>query len=178
MSRLEQLIRYMSNVFHLPRLVKGVTSTRDGSRTRIATSAVLLAWLLRFSIRIRSREELGRLLDRPGVRKLFGSHVSSDTLGRVRLTPIGSGNPCSCLWCGRSGTTRLGRMGVSMDRYSSQSTAASRSALRNNRVLGAVPAYWRSRLAVSIRTSPSTTTELFVLISSVPAPGFTWTSSR
>jgi len=89
MSRLEQLIRYMSNVFHLPRLVKGVASARDGSRTRIATSTVLLAWVIGFCTRIRSREELGRLLDRPGVRKLFGGHVSSDTLGRV-LTQVDS----------------------------------------------------------------------------------------
>lgn len=83
MSRLGQLIRYMSKVFHLPRLVKGVSDSRDRSRVRIATSAVLLAWIVGFCIRIRSREEMGRLLDRGGVQKLIGGHISSDTLGRV-----------------------------------------------------------------------------------------------
>lgn len=83
MSRLEQLVRYMSNVFHLPQLVKGVSASRDKSRVRIATSALLLAWIVGFCARTRSREELGRLLDRRGVQKLIGCHVSSDTLGRV-----------------------------------------------------------------------------------------------
>lgn len=83
MSRLEQLIRYMSKVFHVPQLVKGVSDFRDKSRIRIPTSAVLLAWLMGFCVRIQSREEMGRLLDRRGVQKLIGCHVSSDTLGRV-----------------------------------------------------------------------------------------------
>lgn len=78
-----QLIRYMSNVFHVPDLVKGVSDSRDQSRIRISTSAVLLAWIMGFCTRIQSREEMGRLLDRGGVQKLIGGHVSSDTLGRV-----------------------------------------------------------------------------------------------
>lgn len=83
MSRLGQLIRYMSNVFHVHDLVKGVSDSRDKSRVRIATSAVLLAWIVGFCVRIRSREEMGRLLDRRGVQKLIGGHISADTLGRV-----------------------------------------------------------------------------------------------
>lgn len=91
MSRLQQLIRYMSNVFHVPDLVKGVSDSRDNSRTCISTPAVLLAWLVGFCVRTRSREELGRLLDRPAVQKLIGCHISSDTLGRV-LGQIDSGS--------------------------------------------------------------------------------------
>ena len=83
MSRLEQLVRYMSNVFHVVRLVKGVSDSRDKSRIRIETSAVLLAWMMGFFARIRSREEMGRLLDRHAVQRLVGRHISSDTLGRV-----------------------------------------------------------------------------------------------
>ena len=83
MSRLKQLARYISNVFHVPHLVKGVTDFRDKARIQRQTSSVLLAWIIGFCARIQSREELGRLLDRRAVQKLVGCHISSDTLGRV-----------------------------------------------------------------------------------------------
>lgn len=83
MSRLKQLVRYISNVFHVPRLVKGVIDSRDKARIQIDTASVLLAWMMGFFARVQSREELGRLLDRRSVQKLIGSHVSSDTLARV-----------------------------------------------------------------------------------------------
>lgn len=66
MSRLKQLIRYISNVFHVPQFVKEVSDSRDKARIRIWTSAILLAWILGFCVRIQSREEMGRLLDRRG----------------------------------------------------------------------------------------------------------------
>lgn len=83
MSRLTQLVRYISNVFHVPRLVKGVIDSRDKARIQIPTSSVLLAWMIGFFARVQSREELGRLLDSRAVQKLIGCHISSDTLGRV-----------------------------------------------------------------------------------------------
>lgn len=83
MSRFEQLMRYSSKILQLPQLLKGIRDSRSKVRTCIPTSAVVIAWIVGFWARVQSREQIGRLLDRRGVQKLIGCHISSDTLGRV-----------------------------------------------------------------------------------------------
>jgi hypothetical protein len=83
MSRLAQLVRYSSKVYDFLSLLKRVRDSRDKIRTQIPTPAVILAWFIAFCARVQSREQIGRYLDRKGVQKLVGCHISSDTLGRV-----------------------------------------------------------------------------------------------
>jgi len=78
-----QLVRYISNVVHLPDLVKGVSDSRDKVWIRVETSAVLLAWIMGFCARIRSREEVHTIV--AGISMTTGT-VSSSNSG-IGTTP-------------------------------------------------------------------------------------------
>ncbi|BDG59866.1 transposase [Caldinitratiruptor microaerophilus] len=83
MKLLSQFLRYASSTFLLPQLLAPVRAHRHPARAQIPTHSALLAWILGFVARVHSREELGRLLDRPALHRLTGRHISADSLARI-----------------------------------------------------------------------------------------------
>lgn len=83
MKLLSQFLRYAASTFLLPQHLRRVHARRHPTRSQIPTDSALLAWILGFVARVHSREELGRLLDRPALHRLTRRHISADSLARI-----------------------------------------------------------------------------------------------